>query len=271
MPHRVPFVLSALLVCNSALAQALPFPRASIGDVAALTGAEPSASQGPDASSDHLSLGALVRDLGRNFRDLPSVETASILGVGGGLSAWVRSEDAEMTHRWSGSPQLDRVFEPGAVMGSAWVQIGGAVGTYVLGRGIDSPRTTMLGADLIRSQTINAVLTQGIKLAVRRQRPDGGDFSFPSGHSSAVFTTATVLERHFGWRVGVPAYAVAMFVGGSRLQENRHYPSDVLFGAAIGIVAGRTATIGHGAATFSLSPVLGPRTIEFSLTHRTHR
>jgi membrane-associated phospholipid phosphatase len=267
----MPFVFVALLVCTSALAQSLPSLEASSGDIAASHAAQPSVSQEPDTSTDHVSLGGLIRDLGRNFRDLPSLETASILGVGGGMSAWVRSEDAEITHRWSGSPQLDEVFEPGGAMGSGWGHVGGAVGTYVLGRAIDSPRTALLGADLIRSQTINAVLTQGIKVAVRRQRPDGDSFSFPSGHASATFTTATVLQRHFGWKVGVPSYAVAMFVGGSRLQENRHYLSDVLFGAAIGIVSGRTATIGRHAATFSLSPVVAPGTVGFSLTHRTHR
>jgi membrane-associated phospholipid phosphatase len=62
-----------------------------------------------------------------------------------------------------------------------------------------------------------------------------------------------------------------MFVGGSRLQENRHYLSDVLFGAAIGIVSGRTATIGRGGATLSLSPVLAPGTVGFTLTHRTQQ
>ena len=47
-------------------------------------------------------------------------------------------------------------------------------------------------------------------------------------------------------------------IGGSRLQENRHYPSDVIFGAAIGLVAGRTVTIGRGEASFALVPLAAP-------------
>jgi membrane-associated phospholipid phosphatase len=178
-----------------------------------------------------------------------------ILGVGGGLAAWVHGEDAEITREWAGSAPLDRIFEPGDVMGSGWVQIGGAVGLYVVGRATDRPRLGLLGADLVRSQVINTVLTQGVKIAVNRQRPDGGPYSFPSGHASATFATATVVQRNFGWKVGIPAYAVATFVGGSRLQENRHYLSDVLFGAAVGIVSGRTATIGRGHATFVVAPL----------------
>ena len=99
-----------------------------------------------------------------------------------------------------------------------------------------------LGSDLIRAQVLTRVVTQGIKLTVRRARPDGGNFSFPSGHSSGTFATATVLQCHFGWKAGVPAYALATYVAGSRLQENRHYVSDVMFGAAIGILARAVST-----------------------------
>lgn len=269
MSKLMSFGLVAVFACHSTSiqAQAVVPARQTETPVSESAPAQAPAPQPPHTPSDHLSFRAIARDLGRNFRDLPTWQNASLLGVGGGLSAWVHSEDAEITHRWSGSPQLDRVFEPGAVMGSAWVQLGGAVGTYVVGRSVHSPRTALLGADLLRSQAVNMALTQGIKLAVRRQRPDGTSFSFPSGHSSATFTTATVLERHFGWNVGAPAYALATLVAGSRLQENRHYLSDVLFGAAIGIVSGRTATIGRRGAAFRLSPTLAPGVVGLTFTH----
>ena len=225
-----------------------------------------SAASSSRVSDDDVSFGALVRDLGRNFRDLLSVENAVILGSTGAVAVLVHGEDAEISREWSGASRFDHVFAPGDVMGGGLVQVGAAVGTYVVGRAVDSPRTALLGADLIRAQTINGVLTQGIKLAVQRQRPDGGRYSFPSGHTSATFATATVLQRDLGWRVGVPAYAVAAFVGVSRIQGNHHYPTDVLFGAAIGIVSARTATIGHGPATFALSPVAAPGTVALVFT-----
>ena len=215
---------------------------------------------------DGLSFGSLFRDLGQDLRRLPSVETAIILGTGGGLATWVHSEDAEITQRWHASLMLDRVFEPSDTMGSGLVQVGGAFGTYALGRLTGNARVSGLGRDLIRSQMLNAVLTQGIKVSTRRRRPDGAQFSFPSGHSSATFATATVLQRRFGWGVGAPAFALAGYVGASRLQENRHYLSDVLFGAAVGIVSGRTATIGRGAATFSVTPTAGPGTLGLVFT-----
>ncbi len=64
-----------------------------------------------------------------------------------------------------------------------------------------------------------------------------------------------MLQRHYGWKAGIPAYAAAGYVAVSRLAENKHYASDVIFGAAVGIVAGRTVTVGKGAGQFAVSPV----------------
>jgi membrane-associated phospholipid phosphatase len=67
-----------------------------------------------------------------------------------------------------------------------------------------------------------------------------------------------VLQRHFGWRVGLPVYSAAAYVATSRLSENKHYASDVIFGAAVGIVAGRSVTVGRGANRFAVVPVALP-------------
>jgi membrane-associated phospholipid phosphatase len=267
--HMVRLVVIALvssLIGGAASAQS-PQPSDVSAETVASRDAESQQATQPSPAVDRLSVRSLVRDLGRNFRDLPSLETATILGVGGGLAAWVHSEDAEITQQWAGSARLDGIFEPGAVMGSGWVQIGGAFGLYIVGRATDRPRLGLLGADLMRSQVINTVLTQGLKIAVNRQRPDGASYSFPSGHASATFATATVVQRNFGWKVGIPAYAVATFVGSSRLQENRHYLSDVLFGAAVGIVSGRAATIGRGRSTFAIAPLATRGGIGVTFTH----
>ena len=72
-----------------------------------------------------------------------------------------------------------------------------------------------------------------------------------------AFASATVLQRHFGWKVGVPAYAVASYVAASRVEVKHHYLSDVAFGAALGIVAGRTVPVGHG-HRLVLTPMVTP-------------
>jgi membrane-associated phospholipid phosphatase len=117
-----------------------------------------------------------------------------------------------------------------------------------VGRLRDDRFVTHLGSDLIRAQLLNAVLTRGLKLAAQRNRPHGGDDAMPSGHTSATFASAVVLQEHYGWRVGLPAYAVASFVGWSRIRDDRHWLTDVIVGATVGAIAGRTVTRGHGAA-----------------------
>lgn len=204
------------------------------------------------------SIRSLFTDLGQDFRRLPSRESAVILGLAAGLGAGVHQSDTRLTTRAVRSEALDSVFEVGAVGGGGLVQLGGAVGTYALGRAIRSPRAATVGADLIRAQTMTALFTQGLKLSVGRRRPDGTRFSFPSGHTSSTFATATVLQRHFGWKAGIPAYAFATYVAGSRLQENKHFASDVIVGAALGIVSGRAVTVGRGRATFALAPFAAP-------------
>ena len=112
--------------------------------------------------------------------------------------------------------------------------------------------------DLLRAQIVTEMLVQPIKFAGHRERPDGSDnHSFPSGHAAITFAEAAVLGRHLGWRKSAFAYAVATYVAASRLHDNRHYLSDVAFGAAVGAIAGRTVTQ-HGRDDWTLVPVDAP-------------
>jgi membrane-associated phospholipid phosphatase len=116
---------------------------------------------------------------------------------------------------------------------------------------------TAVGADLFRAQLMSQGLTMVAKQAVRRHRPEGSGYAFPSGHTTVSFASATVLQRHFGWRVGVPAYAIASYVAMSRVQMQRHYLSDVAFGAALGIAAGHSIRLGQQ-RQMELAPMFAP-------------
>ena len=77
-------------------------------------------------------------------------------------------------------------------------------------------------------------LTYGLKAVVHAERPDGsGDDSFPSGHTSSAFWGASFLHYRYGWRYGLPAYALATLVGASRIEANKHLLPDVLASVAI--------------------------------------
>ncbi len=59
---------------------------------------------------------------------------------------------------------------------------------------------------------------------------------------------------------------MATYVAASRVQGKRHFLSDVAFGAALGIVAGRTVTFGHGDGRFAMAPaaVAGGGAVSFT-------
>jgi membrane-associated phospholipid phosphatase len=108
---------------------------------------------------------------------------------------------------------------------------------------------------------VNSVWTEALKYSLQRPRPDRGDrLSLPSGHTSTAFSLATVAERHYGWKVGVPAYAAAVFIGYSRIESNRHYLSDVLAGATLGVIVSRTVTRLNGGAVKRHSLSVSPST-----------
>ena len=85
----------------------------------------------------------------------------------------------------------------------------------------------------------NGIITYGLKFLTMRNRPDGSNKrSFPSGHTSNSFLGATIIQNVYGEDIGVPAYLLASITGLSRINDNKHYLSDVIFGAALGIGIG---------------------------------
>ena len=198
----------------------------------------------------------LFQDTVTDFRNLASKDTLTVLAVGGLMAAALHRVDQPATTMLSGSKE--ELYSSGETIGSARLQFGSALATLAVGRLTGSPKLTAVGADLVSANIVAQTLTTGIKIAARRTRPDGTEFSFPSGHTSVSFAAATVLQRHFGWKAGAPAYAMASFVAASRIHEKRHFLSDVTFGAAVGIVSGWAVTVGHGKAQMSVAPIAAP-------------
>jgi membrane-associated phospholipid phosphatase len=164
------------------------------------------------------------------------------------------------------SPGVREALEPGQLVGSFAVQTTAGFATYLIGRTTHNAKVATVGADLFRANMLAQTTTQLIKFSTQRTRPDGTAMSFPSGHASASFATATVLQSHFGWKAGIPAYAMATWVAASRVQGDRHFISDVVAGATVGILAGRTVTVGHGRTKFAVAPMAAPGGLGVSFT-----
>lgn len=89
------------------------------------------------------------------------------------------------------------------------------------------------------SMATTRVVTDAIKETIPKERPDRtNDRSFISGHTSMSFAAASTLHKRNGWQIGLPAHAVAAFVGLARVKANKHYVEDVIIGAAVGEAAG---------------------------------
>ena len=212
----------------------------------------------------HTGFKALVFETGNDFKAFPRRRsTWVILGAGAGAALLAHPADDTLNDRLTGSKAVGRFFAAGKWIGSAYVQAGTAAGLYLIGRyalphAADQPRTNKvshLGFDLMRALIVSQALTQGIKVVGQRPRPTGECCAFPSGHASAAFATASVLERHLGYRGAWPTFVVAGYVAASRLHDNRHFLSDVMFGSALGVATGWTVVGRHGRTDYAMVPV----------------
>jgi membrane-associated phospholipid phosphatase len=215
----------------------------------------------------HTGSHAILRGLRDDIKHLPSTNNLLIAVIGGGLALGAHPFDQRVNARAIGQSDLaNKIFAAGKFYGNTPEQIGLSLGTWALGRVMDKPKISHLGMDLLRAQAVTEILVEPVKLLTHRARPDNSDhMSFPSGHTAITFAAAAVIQRHLGWRDSLLPYAIASYVAASRLHDNRHYLSDVVFGAAVGSLAGRTVTA-HGRDTWTLTSILVPGGVGVGVT-----
>ena len=233
----------------------------------------------PGAAADAAPVDEGVRSDGRRtMRRLPANLGRGIVGVfhgdnlvpflvGGTAAATASFFDEDVRESLQATTQnWGDTLETGA--GPVWSTVFVA-GMFTAGRFSHGPRFRAMTYDMLDAAVVNFGYTELVKVAVGRERPNAQDNkSFPSGHTSNAFALAAVAERHYGWKIGVPAYVVAGLVGASRLEQDKHYLSDVVAGAALGYIVGRTVVRVNGrpiegdsrrGATLSVAPIVTRR------------
>ncbi len=148
----------------------------------------------------------------------------------------------------------------------------GVVGAFYLAGVLADDKTSMQVAQdgIAASLIASGIITPAIKLVAGRSRPraDAGIYnfkpfsdtnsSFPSGHTTEAFALASVVANHYDetW-VTCASYSIASLVGLARTYHHAHFASDVVAGAMIGTLVGKSV-VAHNAALKSGKVVLLP-------------
>jgi len=202
---------------------------------------------------------------GGDFKNFFSSDTARTLAYTSVVAIGSAPWDREGINNGFNIPTS--VFQAGNVIGSFAFQIAAGTATYGIGKIVHNQKGAEVGRDIVRAQIVSQVMVQTLKFTIQRERPDGSNSqSFPSGHASSAFASAVVLHRHYGWKVGVPAYALGSYVALARMSWNRHHATDVVMGAGFGIAAARTVTMTVANSKFNIGvqPQAGGASVNFT-------
>jgi membrane-associated phospholipid phosphatase len=175
---------------------------------------------------------------------VPTIAALGIVGVAFGLDELVREFSQDHHSSWIDS--LEPIGGNGLVMGSI------ILGTIAAGALSDTPWLLEMGLTMAEAEIICLGLSTGLKYAFGRERPFeaerrfdfnpfGGDDSFPSGHVMHVAALTAVASAYIdNWAFDVAAYSLLGLVMWQRINDDRHWFSDVTLSAVLGIAVGRT-------------------------------
>lgn len=169
------------------------------------------------------------------------------------------------------TPATDAVAHIFRRMGQPEVYAPVGLGTLAVGLLAGSDKITRAGGRISASLMLSGATVNVIKLFAGRKRPRfaedpyefgpfSGAASWPSGHTAMAFTLATsVADEVRSTPVSIGVYAAATMTGWSRMNDNRHWFTDVVTGALIGMTSakvmnGRWRVLGINGPRFLLEP-----------------
>ncbi len=153
--------------------------------------------------------------------------------------------------RSSTTDSISDVFEP---FGNAAFTLPAMIGFYIYGNFWENEKAERTALLAVESFLVTSLFTGAIKVVMGRTRPFDGvsadefkgpsasNNAFPSGHTSSVFAIATVVANEYEHipLIAPLSYGIATMTGYSRLNDNKHWASDVVLGAALGYFTSKT-------------------------------
>lgn len=181
------------------------------------------------------------------IKDGWDLEGISILGTGA-LAGYI-------SHKYY-DQKVKNHFNKKRRLGETLTDFGNSLGTRYINIIIAAGQMywdTSNGFSHMESLLYTTILVYPIKMLVHRTRPNGeNEDSFPSGHTSGAFASSGSLSYAYGWKAAIPAYTLTSITLLARLEDNKHWLSDVLVATSIGIFCARASGIHHG----YLSPIV---------------
>jgi len=153
--------------------------------------------------------------------------------------------------RSSSTDSVASAFEP---FGNGAYTLPGLVAFYTYGHFAKNKKAKRVALLAVESFAVTGVFNLALKFSTGRTRPQSAknsrqwngfsssDNSFASGHTSSIFAVATIVASEYKNNPWVPpvAYGIATLTGLSRINDNKHWASDVFFGGALGYFVSKT-------------------------------
>jgi hypothetical protein len=188
-------------------------------------------------------------------------ENLIILGTAFGADRIVR-------HNWDGEirdelryndTSLAETGDFGTIIGNPALHFGVAGAWYITSLYQEDQGHYEKSRTMIQALMVNGLSTMLLKVSMDDETPNDEEYGWPSGHTSSSMCFAAVMHEYYGWQAGVPLYMLAGYSAATRLEDREHDLSDVIFGAALGLVVGHSVVQGElpQVAGFHLLPYGG--------------
>jgi membrane-associated phospholipid phosphatase len=176
----------------------------------------------------------------------PTNLTALLLAGGAGIAMHNTDADKNLNDNFSRhrafNDTTDKFFD---YAGNPGIHLGATGLWYLLSQSDNDKLNEERAWTMLSALAITDAVTFGLKAVVNDERPNGGDFAFPSAHTASSFCVASVLDEFYGPAIGVPAYIGACMVGWRMMDSGDHWASDVLFGGTLGYIVGHSVADKH--------------------------
>jgi membrane-associated phospholipid phosphatase len=223
-----------------AAAQETPAPPAAPETPPSPLPGQPTGPGAPVVVRDHRTIRSFPANLGHNMLEPWKSPSLTPLLAGGAATFSSLALDNNVVGYFDRHP-MKTYGNVGKFLGTGVVALGASAAILGFGQRANGDRFRAGAYDMSQAVVVNFLYTFAIKNAVKRPRPDGSDnLAFPSGHASNAFACATVWAEQYGWKGSVIGYSAATLVAGSRLALKKHRLSDVVGGAALGYIVGKS-------------------------------